>query len=352
MTIRATLKLAAVGLALCSFGPQMQDMTLSAQPQLYEVTDLGTLGGIRSSGYGINNRGQVVGDSETVDGETHAFLWNAGTLIDLGTLGGRTSYAYRIDDSGTVVGRAENATGMFRAFMSRFGTSMLDITPDTEDDRMPYAAAHAINPLGEIVGYAHRPGAHKSSLNRKFKWNGASSEVLETFGGVTDVITAINESGQIAGSFSQDPHVDYSDRRAFIVTGDTAVELGTLGGRVSLPMDINKAGDIVGKAQTATGEFHGFIYTSGTLVDIGVLTGGRQSFAYGINNKGDVVGSADSGGTLRAVIYQKGVLTDLNSLIPAGSGWVLNQARGISENGQISGTGVINGQEHAFMLSK
>ena len=52
------------------------------------------------------------------------------------------------------------------------------------------------------------------------------------------------------------------------------------------------------------------------------------------------------------MIYQKGVLTDLNSLIPAGSGWVLNEARSISESGQIAGSGVLNGQERAFLLTK
>ena len=262
-----------------------------------------------------------------------------------------TSYAYRIDDSGTAVGRAQNAAGMYRAFMARFGGSLTDITPDTPTDPMPFAAAHAINRHGHIIGYANRPGPHMSSRNRKFLWNGASSEELSGFGGETDVITAINESGQIAGSFSLELHADYSDRHAFIVTSGNVVELGTLGGRVSLPIDMNNSGEVVGKAQIANGEFHGFLYTSGTLVDIGVLPGGGQSFAYGINNKGDVVGAANSGGTLRAVIYQQGVLTDLNTLIPAGSGWVLNEARSINENGQIAGSGVINGQEHAFLLA-
>ena len=128
MTIRTTSHLAAVGLVLCALGPQMPH-TLSAQASSYEVVNLGTLGGSRSSAYGINSRGQVVGVSETVDGDVHAFLWNDGTMIDLGTFGGRTSYAYRIDDSGTVVGRAQNEAGLFRAFMARFGASLIDITP-------------------------------------------------------------------------------------------------------------------------------------------------------------------------------------------------------------------------------
>ncbi|HEY3701676.1 MAG TPA: hypothetical protein VGL32_05420, partial [Acidimicrobiales bacterium] len=44
-------------------------------------------------------------------------------------------------------------------------------------------------------------------------------------------------------------------------------------------------------------------------------------------------------------------MTDLNSLIPAGSGWVLDQARAINDAGQIVGWGTINGHEHAFLLT-
>jgi probable HAF family extracellular repeat protein len=44
-------------------------------------------------------------------------------------------------------------------------------------------------------------------------------------------------------------------------------------------------------------------------------------------------------------------MTDLNSLIPAGSGWVLTSARGINDAGQIVGTGTISGVQHAFLLT-
>ena len=44
-------------------------------------------------------------------------------------------------------------------------------------------------------------------------------------------------------------------------------------------------------------------------------------------------------------------MKDLNKLIPAGSGWVLLQAFGINNSGQIVGTGTIHGEEHGFLLT-
>ena len=52
------------------------------------MIDLGTFGGTHSNARGINNYGQIVGDSNTACGARHAFLWENGTMSDLGTLGG------------------------------------------------------------------------------------------------------------------------------------------------------------------------------------------------------------------------------------------------------------------------
>ena len=68
------------------------------------MTDLGTLGGTRSVAVAINDRGQVVGWSETPAGVTHAVLWEAGSMTDLGAPTGGWSQASGINARGQIVG--------------------------------------------------------------------------------------------------------------------------------------------------------------------------------------------------------------------------------------------------------
>ena len=100
------------------------------------MTSLGTLPSADGTTFGhnswaraINDNAQVVGEADTGDFETHAFLWQSGTMIDLGTLGGANSSASGINDDGQVIGWSLDANASKRAFI---------ITPvDTDDDGTP-----------------------------------------------------------------------------------------------------------------------------------------------------------------------------------------------------------------------
>jgi hypothetical protein len=52
-----------------------------------------------------------------------------------------------------------------------------------------------------------------------------------------------------------------------------------------------------------------------------------------------------------AFLYSGGQIKDLTSLLTPGSGWILQVADSINKAGQIVGTGMINGQTHAFLLN-
>ena len=87
------------------------------------------------------------------------------------------------------------------------------------------------------------------------------------------------------------------------------------------------------------------------MQDLGTL-GGSYSSAYGINNASQIVGSSTTAGDTasHAFLYQNGAIYDLNTLIPAGTGWVLESASAINDFGQIAGTGTLNGVYSAFRL--
>ena len=327
----------------------------TAAAQTYEVTDLGTLGGQRSQAFGLNNFGQVVGCSETPSGELQAFLYTRGWLLNLGTLGGGSSCAYAISNSGIAVGFSQTASGRHHPVLFGIGSPLFDLSSLGYPLDDSFSTASGINNSGQVVGYYLTVTAadeHNSSRNRAFLYSNHRISDLGTFGGAEGAATAINNSGQVVGYFSIESNPVYAAHRAFLFSAGTVVELGTLGGIRTTPADINDSGQVVGSAELPNGEPHAFLYSNGSLLDLGTLPGGRQSRAYGINNSGQVVGASDSAaGRLHAFCYSAGVMHDLNRLIPADSGWVLAKASDINDAGQIAGNGIINGQEHAFLLT-
>jgi probable HAF family extracellular repeat protein len=109
------------------------------------MVDLGTLGGTSSRGIAVNDNGQVVGDSDIVgDVSRHAFLYADGTMHDLGTLGGLVSFAAAINTAGQVVGIARNTAGDDRAFLYSDGTmsdlNSLVVSDLTHERWTPYPA--------------------------------------------------------------------------------------------------------------------------------------------------------------------------------------------------------------------
>lgn len=344
------LALAAGALAMLSLGTKPAESQQTSEPPLYEVHDLGTLpGGSSSAATGINDANQVVGNATTSSDccAYHAFLYSDGQMRDLGTLeGGSYSTAGGINNAGQVVGRSTTSgEATMHAFLYSDG-QMRDLgTLEGES----YSAASGINDAGKVVGEL---GTSGNVCCHAFLYSEGVLKDLGTLGGANSSATGINNADQVVGySFTS------GDAEAHAFLWDTTnrmTDLGTLGGSSSTASDINNAGDVVGESLTSgDAERHAFLYRGGVMKDLGTLEGSSGwSVAFGINDAGDVVGSSDTSRDADLpFIYSDGVMRDLNSLIPADSGWKLLRAQAINNNGYIVGQGINkDGQEHAFLL--
>ena len=122
------------------------------------------------------------------------------------------------------------------------------------------------------------------------------------------------------------------------LTAPVLVDLGTLGGRVSNAIAVNASGHIVGNSETATGEFHAFLWTpDGGMVDLGTL-GGATSSARAINALGHVAGSSQTGnGDTHAFFW-----TPLTGMIDLGTlpGSSSSEAAALNDSNQVVGSNI------------
>ena len=142
------------------------------------VTILGTLGGGNSSGWGINDSGQVAGWADVVGGNGHAFRYSDGQMQDLGTLGGTMSQAGAINNSGHVVGSAYTGDGASPAFIYH-DDQMFEL--GTLAGGEGFANGLGVNDSGQVAGVSQlAPG---SGVTHAFLYSGGMMTDLTPRGG-------------------------------------------------------------------------------------------------------------------------------------------------------------------------
>jgi len=144
---------------------------LTPQPDgFYTVTDLGQLTGTEStlSLSKFNDLGWATGLSDfgwsNVGGmaDIQAVLWKAGTMTALGNLGSPASYGLGLNNRGDVVGESNSQS--YRAFLWR-GGMIYDLNSQIPSDSgWVLVDADAINDAGQIVGHGMIEGVHRAFL--------------------------------------------------------------------------------------------------------------------------------------------------------------------------------------------
>jgi len=259
-------------------------------PNQYRLTDLGTLGGTESFAYAINDAGLIVGVSRLKgDSGTHAFLYDKGKMTDL--------YPLNSQNVTTVGPTGINNLGQIASGV---------IVNNVYSPALYNAKTHKITPLGSLGGVT------------SYGFNGAA--------------TSVNNSGQAVGY----SYIDDLNRHAFLYRKGAMTDIGSFGG-YSAAIAINDRGMIVGFASDLpSGRAHAFLYANGMMTDIdpSLDFSKSESYANAINNRGQVVGSflADDQSGTHAFLYSKGVFTDLGS-----AGSTHTSALGINDREQIVG---------------
>jgi probable HAF family extracellular repeat protein len=321
----------------------------------YHVTDLGTLsGGTSSVAAGINNNGQIVGDSATSSGDTHAFVYSGGTMTDLGVL--TSGYHYSdgrgINDSGQTVGSSAisitgGISGQLRPIIVPSGGTMTSLGSLGGG----YGFANGINNLGQVAGLST---LGDGSTTQAFLYSSGTMTDLGSFAGTSDYSDAygINNHTQVVGVSTSN-----GIARGFIWQSGTMTDLGDLqgGAGATRAYAINSLSQVVGETTVAGSPVgHAFLWQSGNMTDLGVVPGTDSSYALGINDNGFVVGRSYNATSGVAFIWDGADgIRDLNALLDSsGTGWTLEGATGINGSGQICGYGINpSGRTDAFLLT-
>jgi RHS repeat-associated protein len=318
---------------------------LFSQSLSYTITDLGP-----GTANGINDLGQVVGTATLPSGAQHAFVWTSGVIVDIGTLPQflQSSAATGINVLGQVVGNSSASDGSQHAFSWTAGSGMTDLGTLGG----AFSAATALNSAGTVVGGSNLAGI-SSYPGHAFIWtSGTGMRDLGTLGapnGATpnSYASSINDAGQIAGDTSTSTSSTVACVFHDGIITDLRAAYGLVGMTGSWATGINQQGHFSAN-DTVPFSWASFLHN-------GVLT--RLKFEYylssanGINSSDQLVGTAPRLGIYFAWVYTRGTVIDLNTVIPAGSGWQLTSATAVNSSGQIVGYGTLNGVQHAFLLT-
>lgn len=325
---------------------------------LYDVHNLGA----DFSPVALNNRGVVAGNVNLGNGLFGAARWQGGTRMMLASPS-RSSWVGDINDAGQVVGRDMVAGSCVWTAAGTFEGLGLPLFNGVARNE-----ATAINAKGVICGnllsdqydwLAYRFDSGGLIALQAFHFRGATDRDYATdidakgtvvgYSGAND--TTISKNFSTAARWSAGGNFEAIDNPQTAPPDD-------IPSRWSWANRSNDSGLAVGGTSinaesTVIPLRAAFWGTSqkGLLPDPGSYAG---SEAFDVNTAGQIVGWGrydEFGGLGFATIWNGPVITRLNDLIDANSGWRLEKAICLNDHGQFAGTGSLNGQTCGWMMS-
>ena len=310
----------------------------------YSVKDLG----VEFIPLAINERGQIAGEN-SVAGPTTAFLLDGGVLTPIVPPGGDEVRVRAINNLGQVVGASRDAVGNDHAYVWDTTSGWRNIEPPDVN----YSFANGINDARVIVG---------ELFGAATLWQTDGQIIrLGHLGGQYSDAIAVNSAGDVVGLSALDLYG--LQQHAFLWRQGAMQDLGvtdtiTKGFQeYALGRDINERGQVAG---TAVGfDYSVGVYSAPYYGYIWDKSNGLQSLVpdvgfWAINDAGQAVGISSKNGliTWNAMLYENGVLANLNDSISATAGCHLMEATGINNAGQIIAWGIsADSSTHGYLLT-
>lgn len=315
----------------------------------------------------LNDRGDVVGGQ---------YLWSSGNLTDLKSQLGVTNTTFAakaINNSGRILGdgftvgqpTTDPATDANRVFLTNGKTvSQVSLSAACVGYACSTTTAIDINDRGQILFGAEVPSGRFSQAQ-----NPDGSKIGFSGG---EVATGINNQSQIAGyRFGSGRRgagvgIVQDGQQIITLTGAIYCQISTnCFSRETVANGINDRGQIVGygpRDSALNSPVRALFWSDPKRNTVGqeleTLQGSTgdyykvASIANSINDSSQIVGySYLPDEQQRAVIWDNGILVDLNTQLPIDAGWTLSSAARINNAGQIIGTGLLNGQEQGYLLT-
>ncbi len=243
----------------------------------WTVIDTSSLGRT-SNAIGINNAGQVIGNSgpELFMPNT-PWLYERGNVVQLGPSSSSFSTAVDISDAGAIVGYLGPDYSPISMWLYRDG--------EWQELGTQGVVATAVNESGTILAFRPRiPGVGRSAV----LWRDGVTSGVPTSGcwpsrpiplAVDFYAVALNDRDEVAGYGASGAVY------ACLYSSGASIDLGTLGGNSSRAQSLNNRGQVAGSSFDSQGQIRPFVHADGAMLDVADLEGVGSTLQLGNANE-------------------------------------------------------------------